>query len=247
VTSPDFDKRPLWTRPGFLIASVIVAVIVFAGVGIALLPSPGRNHTPAARGTPTDGPTTGNVAESPADPGPTTVPTVAPQGVTWQLFGQVAVPYSDSAGPRRVTTSTASGYAHTPIGALIAAAQISTRSGFSNGRDVWEPVVTEQFVPSADRDRLLGNLRNTPPEPARPGELSQPAGFIYQSYTQDTAVIGLVDRAPSRTNAPAYFIATVTMLWKDGDWRMVAPPGGSWLSVNREANDLTGVVEWGPH
>ena len=246
MTSPsDLPRRPLWTRPGFLIAAAVVAVIVVVGVAIALLPSPGEDHTPTARGTASTGPTTGT-AVSPVDPGPTAVPTAAPSGVTWQLLGQVALPCSESAGPRRVTASTASGYAHTPTGALIAAAQLGTRASLSSGRDSYESTVERQFVPSADRDRLLANLRNAHQEPAEPGELSQTAGFLFNSYTADTAVIGLVLRAPSPTDAPRYFVSTSTLLWRDGDWRMVAPPGGSWLSVTREATDLTGVVEWGP-
>jgi hypothetical protein len=41
-------------------------------------------------------------------------------------------------------------------------------------------------------------------------------------------------------------VLTTTLQWRDGDWMMVAPPGGSWVSVSRAATDLSGVVEWGP-
>jgi hypothetical protein len=226
-----------WTNRGFIAAAVIVGLIVIAGVMVAVLPSPdsddGQQPPPTASATGSASP----------EPLPTTVPTAAPADVTWNLLGQVALPYSRSAGPREVNATTASGYAHTPTGALIAAAQLSTRAALSSGKEVYEPTITRQFVPSEDRDRLLGNLRNAPQQPAEPGELSQTAGFLYQSYTPDTAVIGLVDRAPGA--APRFHITTVTMLWRDGDWRMVAPPAGSWLSVNRRATDLSGVVEWG--
>jgi hypothetical protein len=158
----------------------------------------------------------------------------------------VALPYSAADGPRVVTATTAAGFAHTPVGALIAAKQLSTRSGLSAGKSVYEPVIAHQFVPSADRDRLLAQLRAADQQPASPGELSQLVGFIYNAYTPDTAVIGLVRRAPSSNSSPRYFATTFTLEWHDGDWQMVAPPAGSWLSLSREVTGLTGVVEWGP-
>ncbi|WP_433233897.1 hypothetical protein ACQP2H_31905 (plasmid) [Micromonospora sp. CA-248260] len=174
---------------------------------------------------------------------PTTVPTTAPSGVRWELAGQLPVPVSVAAGPKTVTDTTASGYAHTPEGALIAAGQILMRS--SLGREYWKPTIERQFVPSADRDRLLAEMGTVDDSSVDYGAVSKIAGFSYQSYTPDTAVIGLVLRAPS-AGAPQYHVLSLTLLWRDGDWRMQAPPGGAWISVNRRTNDLTGVVEWGP-
>ncbi|WP_327031670.1 hypothetical protein [Micromonospora ureilytica] len=174
----------------------------------------------------------------------TAVPIAPPAGVRWELVGQTAVPVSATAGPTRIAGGTAVSYAHTPDGALIAAAQIMIRSSASAGRDCWEPTVQRQFLPSNNRDQLLAALRANPDHSSEPGELSQIAGFSYQSYSPDTAVIGLVLRAPSAGTA-RYHVLTLTLLWRDNDWRMQAPPGGSWISLNRVTNDLTGVVEWG--
>ncbi|WP_245724500.1 hypothetical protein [Micromonospora citrea] len=120
-----------------------------------------------------------------------------------------------------------------------------TRASHTLGPDYWQPTIEGQFVPSADRDRLVAEYRASDSGPADPGSLSQIAGFTYQSYTPDTAVIGLVLRAPS-AGTPRYHVLSLTLLWRDGDWRMQAPPGGAWVSINRVTSDLTGVVEWGP-
>ena len=41
-------------------------------------------------------------------------------------------------------------------------------------------------------------------------------------------------------------VATVlTVVWRDGDWQMLAPPGGDWQNVTRQAKSLLGVIEWG--
>lgn len=242
--SQDFADRPPWTRPGF-IASAALVLIVVAGIIVAVSSLGNDDDSTGATGAPPASSTPAAPAGSSTPEAlPTAVPTTAPAGVRWELVGQNAVPVSESAGPSRVSGGTAAGYAHTPEGALIAAAQLSTRAGYSAGRQSWEPTIQQQFEPGADRDRLLTALRGAGDAPARPGELSQIAAYQYQSYTPDTAVIGLVFRAPA-AGTPRYHVLSLTLRWRDGDWRMVAPPGGAWTSVNRQTTDLVGVVEWG--
>src|SRR3954469_24753978 len=144
-SQPDFAERPSpWTRPWFLASAAVLALIVIAGLVVALVPSPHESrpggHPPAATGSPS------TVGQPPAAL-PTTIPTTPPADVTWALVGQSVVPVSRSAGPRTIA-DTASGYAHSPEGALIAAAQLGERAGFSAGRKSWEPTITRQFVPS---------------------------------------------------------------------------------------------------
>lgn len=240
----DFADRPPWTRPSFIASAALALIVVIAGIIVAVsaLRDDDQGADPLSS-TPPSSPAPGD--STPPQALPTMVPTTAPVGVRWELVGPMAVPISATAGPKQVTDTTASGFAHTPEGALIAAAQIGTRSSYSLGRKYWEPTIEHQFVPSADRDRMLATLRASDSSPSDPGSLSQLAGFSYQSYTPDTAVIGLLFRAPS-AGTPRYHVLSLTLLWRDGDWRMQAPPGGAWVSVNRVANDLTGTVEWGP-
>ena len=236
----DFADRPPWTRPAFIASAALVLAVIIAAIIVAVT-SLGNNDGGGSTGAPPASPAPAD-SSTPQDL-PTEVPTTAPQAVRWELVGSLPVPVSTTAGPTRVDATTASGFTHTPEGALIAAAQILMRS--SLGREYWEPTIKGQFVPSADRDRLLAQMSTVDSGDVDPGSLSQIAGYQYQSYTPDTAVIGLVLRAPS-ARTPQYHILSLTLLWRDGDWRMQAPPGGSWISVNRRTNDLAGVVEWGP-
>ncbi|MEU8024679.1 hypothetical protein AB0B88_20960 [Micromonospora haikouensis] len=240
----DFAGRPPWTRPGFVVAVALLALVLVAGlvVGLAIVLRPDDPAPPVGVGPTATAATPDNTSTD--EPRQTTPPTSAPDDVTWELVGQTAVPVSASAGPRTSDGGVASGYAHTPVGALVAAAQIVVRSGFSAGRASWEPTIQQQFEPSPDRDRLLATLRELGDPPAQPGELSQIVGYQYQSYSPDTAVIGLVLRAPS-AGTPRYHVLSLTLRWREGDWRMVAPPGGAWTAINRETSDLVGVVEWG--
>lgn len=241
----DFADPSPWTRPRFIVAAVFLALVVVLGVAIALWPNGDDTADPAPAPTAAaGGASAGPAASSPAAALPTALPTRAPADITWQLAGQNSVPVSAAAGPSSVVGGVASGYARTPEGALVAAAQLAARSGLSAGKESWEPTVQRQFVAGADRDRLLAALRAAPQQPAEPGELSPLAGYIYQAYTPDTAVIGLVYRSPG-AGAAGFHVVTTTVQWSDGDWKMVAPPGGTWLSVSRQATDLSGVVEWG--
>ncbi|MEU4778278.1 hypothetical protein [Micromonospora sp. NPDC023633] len=247
MSSPDFAQRPPWTRPGFIAAAALLLAVILIGVLVAVFAIANNTRDNlsgggAATSTPTPGSTPAESSTT-APGAPQAVPTAPPADVRWELFGQTAVPVSASAGPSR-TGETASGYAHTPEGALIAAAQISKRAAHSAGRQSWEPTIQQQFEPNADRDRLLAALREAGDTPAEPGELSQLVGYQYQSYTPDTAVIGLVYRAPA-AGTPRYHVLSLTLVWRDGDWRMVPPPGGAWTSINRMTSDLTGVIEWG--
>ncbi|MEU1621502.1 hypothetical protein ABZ479_29905 [Streptomyces sp. NPDC005722] len=229
----------------------LLAVVLAGGLGTVLLLDTGPEQAPNASVVPSVAPTmpSGDTsAASSAD-----ALTTAPTDVTWKLLATaegdeadyygIAIPFSASAGPRRVSGGIAAGYAHTPTGALIAGAQIGVRSGYSFGRSSWEPTITHQFVPSPDRDRLLAYLRGeaTLPQPVQQGTLAQISGYIYQSYTPDTAVIGLVLRTPTAR----LMVTVVTLKWRGNDWRAVAPPGGVWTSVQRTLSGTVGVVPWG--
>jgi len=243
MSTPDFasgkSRIPfaVWAA-GAAIAVVVLAVLVFFVV-------PGSS-TPTATPTTGGSPAPGGVTRSPAPQvsSPAVIPTAAPAGVTWKLVGQLAVPFSSTDGPAKASATGAAGFAHTPVGALIAAAQISTRAGYSAGRDSWEPTLQNQFVASADRDGLLKVLRDAAAageHPAGPGELSQIAGFRYLSYSSDAAVIGLVRRTPQGT----YAMTTLSVQWQDGDWKLLAPASGQWPSATSALSSMAGVIAWG--
>ena len=171
-------------------------------------------------------------------------PTAAPAGISWSLVGQAAVPVSASDGPARISGCIASGFVRSPVGALIAAAQISTRAGYYAGRSCWEPTITDQVTASADRDALLSLLRDADSQgqpDADPGDLAPIVAFRYLSYTSDTAVVGLIRRSPQGNLAQT----TLTLTWVDADWKLAAPPGGRWPALITPLTDLAGAVTWG--
>ena len=240
-----FAGHPPWRRRGFVVAAAFVAAVVVAGVVtvILTLTSHGGRPTTASPGRSDGAP----AATRRALPGsaPTAVPTTAPAGVRWRLLGSFALPYSASAGPVQVS-DTASGYARTPVGALIASAQLLGRgTGPDPSEAAVERTITQQFVAGPDRDRLLAHFKADPGTDTEAAATNQIGAFQVGAYSPDSATVSIAVRLPSSTTAQSYRVATVVVRWVDGDWRMVPPAGGDWQSVIRPAPNLIGFVAWG--
>lgn len=233
-------------RLGLVLTVCAVVAVALALVLLVIAP----DHQGGTIGVPTNPLSQTTVEPRAASPTPaaappdTATPTAAPSGVVWSLVGQGAVPASDTSGPQRLSGCVASGYARSAVGVLIAAAQISTRSGYYAGRSCWEPTITGQFVPSTDQQMLLAALRDADAHnvaQAGPGELAQIAGFRFISYTSEVAVIGLIRRTAQGTHAQT----TLTLTWLDEDWKLHAPAAGQWTASTSLLTGLTGTTPWG--
>jgi len=167
------------------------------------------------------------------------VPTSPPQGVTWSLFQGVALPSSHSLGPIRVSGPVYAGYAHTPTGALLAAAQISSRYLISPGQD-WRQVVERQVVPGPGRDVYVHKRAKVDSTSVLPGTYGQFAGFRFVTYSPDVAVVQFV----SRFSSGNLQVATNTLRWLDGDWKLQLQPDGSATPTVQSVNSLAGFVPW---
>jgi hypothetical protein len=228
-----------WTRPGFLFAGGF-AVLVVALLIVVLVMTSGGGGGKIGQAQPAPATAGSATATSPStvDEGPTTVPTAPPAGVTWQLYHTVALPFSTQAGPRHVTDSTATGYAHTPTGALLAAAQIPIRKLIAPD---WQAVVAQQVVPGPGRDAFSTVRARVTDATPTPGELSQFAGFKFVNYSPNLATIQFVSRFVSGTLQ----VATITVQWQAGDWKEVLQPDGGDSPTAQAVQNLIGYVQWG--
>jgi hypothetical protein len=68
--------------------------------------------------------------------------------------------------------------------------------------------------------------------------VGQIVGFRFITYTPAVAVIQVVVRFPSSQ----YQVATNTVDWLDGDWKLQLLPDGSSASTVQTVNDLAGFV-----
>jgi hypothetical protein len=239
------DQTPFWGRRGFLFALAAVALIGVLLV-VVLVATSGTNGTPEAGSTAppaADAPASPSSSTPAVDEGPTAVPTTTPEGIRWEIYGGsgmtgVALPASEKAGPRQVTASTATGYAHTPLGALLAASNIPFRKLLA---PAWQDVVTSQIVPGPGRDAFAAARAKLTDTSVAPGQLGQLAAFKFVNYSESTATIQLVSRFTSGTKQ----VATITVLWSGGDWKEVLQPNGADSPTTQKVADLIGYVPWG--
>lgn len=229
--SPNPSHRRRW-----LVALALAAAALVAAVVTLAWPSGSarRATAPAAPPAATALPHR-SAASPPTAPLPTAVPTVGP-AVTWQSFQGVVLPYSSTAGPTVEHGPVYAGYAHTPTGALIAAAQLAFRY-FLTPSPGWRQVAAEQFMPGPGRDLYITD-RTQVSDDVAPGQLAQIMGFRFLGYTPAQAVLDLVTRDTSGNLQSAAF----TMDWAAGDWRLTLAPDDS--RPTQVLPNLDGFTAW---
>jgi len=230
------DQNPL-TKPKFIISAVVVAIIVALGIILALLPKGG--------GTPTAEPSDSGSTTASAQPSATAAasicglpsgdqakPATTPTDTKWELVGKIAAPTSPAEfGPGKTDASgLRSCFAHSPTGALYAAANMTALSSAGKANLVYEQLA----VPSPERDDVL---KSTPT--AAPNSVTaQLAGFTFRSYEADRAVIDLAFKGANGT----FVSIPVPLQWYEGDWKFVVPATGD--TGARQLTDLSGYIEW---
>lgn len=234
------EPRSPWLSTGFVLAAAFIGFIAVIATVLAVTSDTADKggsgkgvsstaETPAAIA---DGASCPQLADSELD-----LPTSAPTGVTWTLYGSVALPSSEEAGPAAAGKDVARCYAHTPVGALLANSQISVRY---LAADDWLKVTRTQTV-GAGRDTYITD-RTKAEETAVPvgdgGSHGQIAGFRFVTYNDTTAVIQTVWRFPDGQLQAA----TTTVLWQDGDWRLEYPADPA---DPAPVDSLAGYTQWG--
>ena len=127
---PDGTGRSFWDRRT-VSAGVVLALVVGLLIWLLVTRVSGAHHvgapttqrSPASSVATTVKHTTSSGSACHVPTGSQAVPQYSPQGITWQLYQTVALPYSNTAGPMIVDGGVARCYAHDPLGALLAASQ----------------------------------------------------------------------------------------------------------------------------
>ncbi|MFE9324170.1 hypothetical protein ACIHDR_11655 [Nocardia sp. NPDC052278] len=161
------------------------------------------------------------LAQIPSDRADRTRPyylTTAPARMQWQRgWGGAALPVSGSDGPARIQDGIATGFAHTPQGAALAAADALARA-LAAPEAVWQKVVRERYFGGGQAllDRFARSRERTH-DAAR--YVVVPDGVrIQPGYRDDLAIVQFANR-----DNLGYTISTWPMAWIDGDWRVRVP------------------------
>ncbi|WP_228001590.1 hypothetical protein [Nocardia australiensis] len=174
--------------------------------------------------------------------------TAAPAGTTsaggWQRVYGASVPFSTSDGPTRVEDDLAVGYAHTPQGAVLAAAQITYRlNARPADRDLYvrQVRVSAQQIAAYDKALSQDRLPEQQPEKVTRYFVASDA-FKVENYADDLAIIRLATRGPVVDGRQLWAALRLVMVWDAGDWRL--KPATSNSSQTEYIESLSGWSMW---
>ena len=237
-------ERSVWTRPGFIAAAGVVAILIVVAIALAMRDAgPGITApTPTASSEATAAPSasapsgdasvcglegfesTGSLTEAPA--------------VEWGFQGTTAYPTSRSAGPGETDAAgIRTCFQHTPNGALLAAANALVQPLDHAVVATW----IEGFVAQGEyRDQILAEA-TTPTEDSASTRINI-AGFRLLAYDATSARVDIAVRA-SVNGVPVVSSSVYELVWQSGDWKLSAetPTPVSFAAIP----DLAGYVPWG--
>ncbi|GAA2695623.1 hypothetical protein ACFY9G_35985 [Streptomyces anthocyanicus] len=213
-----------------------LAITLTVGGIVALTTGGGETSAPAAtdlpdlgRGDRPEGCRTDDSGEA--------VPMAPPKGIKWRMLGLVRVPVSAEAGPTRMDGGVWWCFAHTPLGAVMAAHIITSEVTEKH----WRSVVDRQIVAGQGRD-IFKFTRAIEPDIIRgsaSNSVATPAGFTVTSYTDSAAEVKLLLRTSS-----GYAGSTFDLRWSGGDWRLLPSSDGALHSDVTPMENPRGYVLW---
>ncbi|WP_338017753.1 hypothetical protein [Streptomyces adustus] len=240
------ESGPYWKQHNWQLSAGFLGLVVLLG-GFVALTSGGDGDGASAAAS--DGPLSAGAAPKDGRPdgcrtddsAGDALPTSAPKDISWHTLGVARVPVSASSGPTRTTGPLRWCYAHTPVGAALAATVIPSQMSGSG----WKTVSRQQVVAGRGRD-LFEFQRSTVPNidsvEQSPGlAVGTYAGFAVTAYTGRAAQVSLLIRT-----GQGYAQTTIVLRFSDGDWKVVPDGDGSLhTSVTTVQGNPSGYVLWG--
>lgn len=245
ATDDNEQQQSPFTRPGFIIAAIVVAIIVVLGIVVGInatrdqaSPSPTTEPTDVA--APTDEP-------SPVGGGPSvcglegqklsgTVST-APEA-QWEVQDTTAYPTSPTYGPGETDENGVRYcFQHSPEGALFAAANAVVQGSDASVSEDWIEYFLSAETPN--RDQLLNDVAAGSSSANR----MNVEGFRMLAYDGDSARVDVAVRAAGSGNT-VYASAVYDLVWEAGDWKLLPEDASNPLRL-AEIPDAAGYIAWG--
>ena len=238
------SERSPFAQRGFVVSAAMIGALLLFAAFVAI-DANGSHHARASAGSVSAGAATAASSAAPSSPGENpngcslpagaqTVPSATPVN-SWVLVGSMAAPSSPrTVGPQRTVGRFRVCFAHSPLGALYAAAGFWAAGTADQAGVVYAHLAAE--TPS--RAGAIAISRGDTSRLDSGGRV-QIAGFQFTSYDGTTADLSLVLQSASG----GLVSVACTMIWQRGDWRYVIPPDGA--PAAGEVQSLVGYVPWG--
>jgi len=173
----------------------------------------------------------------------------------WTDFHGIELPVSRSGGPREVRGGLASGFADTPLGALLAAINIGVRANTQWGPGIFGPTIRSQVTGpgtaellaacQASYDQASRSAGVPAGQPLGPADVAE-AAYRWVTYTPADATVDIVSVGPGNQGVTARAVTRIEVQWSGGDWRVIAPPGGDWGRSAAPLTSLAGYTSFPP-
>ncbi|MFJ3674024.1 hypothetical protein ACIPSE_47075 [Streptomyces sp. NPDC090106] len=231
---------PFWKQRGWRLAAGFLAVaLVFSLFSLATR-STGAPllETASAAGPLTQGAvdSTGRPTGCATDDGDRATPEAAPADTRWRTLGGTRVPVSATAGPTQRTGPVLWCFAHTAMGAVLAAHVVPAQMTSSN----WREVTRDQVVAGFGRDLFVSQRGSLSDARLRTRENGSYAGFLVAEYSAGAATVDVLIKSP---DGP-YFSTSVRLLWSGGDWKVRPANDGGLHTELTSAGGTDGYVLW---
>jgi hypothetical protein len=143
------------------------------------------------------------------------------------------------------------GFTDTPSGALLAAVNIVVRTAALWGPAIYQPTIRHQVTGPAATALLAADASGYAAMQAaahvRPGRpvgrgYAAEAGFRFVAYAPADTTVDVVTEGPGAGGSTVLVATRIEVVWRRGDWRVVAPPGGNWGRSASVISSLTGYT-----
>lgn len=218
-------QRARWLVP----AALLLALGLTAAIVLAT--SDGKGRGTAGKNA------AGRPQSCPASSVSNNMPTAPPSDLAWNNVGGMLIPSSATAGPARYQGDVWSCYAHSPMGAVMAAYDIFAGLGSPD----WHAVAEHEIVPGPGQQAFITISDSQTYQAPPPGAIAQAVGFEVVAYTPQQATI----EALASAGTDAYQADVRTVAWVDGDWKMVVTPDGKTGPDTQLVTSAGGFVLWG--
>ena len=189
---------------------------------------------------------------APATPGATSTDRVRfGPGFHWFNFYGIDLPVAAAAGPHRIHNGLSGGFTDPPPGAVLAAVNIAVRTSAQWGPGIYRPTITHHVVgPAAGIMLAADNSGYAALRAAAHVPPGQPAGRAYAVeaayrlvlYTPRSATAAIVSEGPASNGTAVLAVTWIRVRWQRGDWRVVAPPDGTWSRSATTLSSLSGYT-----
>ncbi len=228
LTTEQFQPQPSPARRRvrriFIAAVLVLALLIIGGVVAVMSTGHDDHHADTSTGPAPDGSGGAGVGDA---------------AITWNQVGATQLPFSPTAGPRTQVGVSASGFAHTPAGALIAAIQIPFRIYVLAGTD--DILANQVLGDDGDRAQVRADAA-TLQAGLNTGQIL-PRPYAWRAYGPYNDGDATFDIATARADG-TYNLLRFAVVWIGGDWKYQPGLGGNAPDAPVTADALSEQAGW---